>query len=67
MLPWTRIEGAPVLGEGEERARAFVQLVAMRCLDAKLDSWTKVFADGVGHAAQLPTAKTLAAHDERLA
>jgi hypothetical protein len=66
-LPWTQIHGAPVFGEGEERARAFVQLIAMRCLDAKLDSWTKVFADGTGHAAQLPSAKTLAAHDERLA
>jgi hypothetical protein len=66
-LPWTMIEGAPVFGEGEDRARALVQLIAMRCLDAKLDSWTKVFSDGAGHAAQLPNAKTLAAHDERLA
>jgi hypothetical protein len=66
-LPWTQIDGAPILGEGEERARAFVQLVAARCLDAKLDSWTKVFADGGGRAAQLPSAKTLAAHDDKLA
>lgn len=66
-LPWTQIDGVPILGEGEERARAFVQLVAARCLDAKLDSWTKVFADGGGRAAQLPSAKTLAAHDEKLA
>lgn len=66
-LPWTQIHGAPVFGEGEERARAIVQLVAMRCLDAKLDSWTKVFADGWGHAAQLPSIETLVAHDERLA
>ena len=65
-LPWTQIDGAPILGEGEERARAFVQLVAARCLDAKLDSYTKVFADGGGRAAQLPSAKTLAAHDEKL-
>jgi hypothetical protein len=67
IMPWTAIIGAPVYGEGEERARAFVQLVAAHCLDAKLDSWTKVFADGSGHAAQLASAKMLAAHDERLA
>jgi hypothetical protein len=67
ILPWTTIAGAPVYGEGEERARVFVQLVAAHCLDAKLDSWTKVFADGAGHAAQLPNAKLLGEHDERLA
>lgn len=67
ILPWTRVSGAPLYGEGEERARAFVQLVAARCLDAKLDSWTKVFSDGAGRAAQLPSAKTLDAHDARLA
>jgi hypothetical protein len=67
ILPWTKLAGAPITGDGENRARAFVQLVAARCLDAKLDSWTKVFADGVGKAAQLPSAKTLAAHDDRLA
>jgi hypothetical protein len=37
------------------------------CLDAKLDSWTKVFADGGGHAAQLANSKLLTAHDDRLA
>jgi len=67
IMPWTQIIGAPVHGEGEERARTFVQLVAAHCLDAKLDSWTKVFADGGGHAAQLANPKLLAAHDERLA
>jgi hypothetical protein len=67
ILPWTRIHGAPLFGEGEERARAFVQLVAARCLDAKLDSWTKVFGDGAGRPAQLPNPKTLDAHDTRLA
>ncbi len=67
LLPWTDVTGAPVHGEGEHRARAFVQLVAARCLDAKLDSWTKVFGDGAGRAAQLPNAKTLDAHDARLA
>ncbi|HEX5060651.1 MAG TPA: hypothetical protein VFV99_14885 [Kofleriaceae bacterium] len=67
ILEWSQLAGAPIHGSGEERARAFVQLVAARCLDAKLDSWTKVFADGVGRAAQLPSAKTLSAHDDRLA
>jgi hypothetical protein len=67
ILPWTRLDGAPVRGEGEERARAVVQLIAARCLEAKLDSWTKVFADGAGHAAQLPSTNTLAAHDDKLA
>jgi hypothetical protein len=67
ILPWTQITGAPIFGQGEERARAFVQLVAAHCLDAKLDSWTKVFADGAGHAAQLPNVKMLAGHDEHLA
>jgi hypothetical protein len=67
ILPWTYVTGAPILGEGEERARAFVQLIAARCLEAKMDSWTKVFADGAGRAAQLPSSKTLAAHDARLA
>ncbi|HEY5928598.1 MAG TPA: hypothetical protein VIV11_43230 [Kofleriaceae bacterium] len=67
IMPWTEITGAPVYGEGEDRARTFVQLIAAHCLDAKLDSWTKVFADGAGHAAQLPNIKTLAAHDERMA
>lgn len=66
-LPWTRLDGAPLRGEGEERVRSFVQLIAARCLDAKLDSFTKVFADGAGHAAQLPNATTLAAHDDKLA
>ena len=67
VVPWTQISGAPLHAEGEERARAFVNLVAARCLDAQLDGWTKIFADGIGHAVQLPSAKTLAAHDERLA
>jgi hypothetical protein len=67
ILPWTYVTGAPILGDGEERTRAFVQLIAARCLDAKMDSWTKVFADGAGRAAQLPSSKTLAAHDARLA
>jgi hypothetical protein len=67
ILPWTQITGAPIHGEGEERARGLVQLIAAHCLDAKLDRWTKVFADGTGHAAQLQTVKMLAAHDERLA
>jgi hypothetical protein len=67
ILPWTHITGAPLRGEGEERARSFVRIVAAQCLQAKLDAWTKAFADGSGHAAQLPSTKTLAAHDEIIA
>jgi hypothetical protein len=67
ILPWTLVTGAPLRGEGEERARSFVRIVAAQCLQAKLDAWTKVFAEGAGHAAQLPSAKTLAAHDEIIA
>jgi hypothetical protein len=67
ILPWTAIAGAPVYGEDAERARVFVQLVAAHCLDAKLDRWTKVFADGASNAAQLANSTLLAEHDDRLA
>ena len=66
VLPWTRLTGHHLEGTDEERARAFVQLVAQRCPSAKVDAATRQFVDG-SEAAQLPDAATLKAHDERLA
>jgi hypothetical protein len=71
-LPWTELTGAALedalsTGDESERARTFVQLVAMACPDARLDSATRTFLGGRGLAAQLPSSDTLAQHDERLA
>lgn len=71
-LPWTELTGAALddalaTGDESERARTFVQLVAMACPDARLDSATRMFLGGRGLAAQLPSSATLAQHDERLA
>jgi hypothetical protein len=71
-LPWTELTGAALedalaTGDESERARTFVQLVAMACPDARLDSATRTFLGGRGLAAQLPSSATLAQHDERLA
>jgi hypothetical protein len=70
ILPSTEITGHPLDGDHDdhtERARAIVNLLAAMALDAKLDSATKVFANGTSKAAQLKDEKTLATHDERLA
>jgi len=67
ILPWTRLTGELVAGDGELRARAFVELVKLHCPDAKLDPATRAFLESQGQAAQLPDVETLAAHDERLA
>lgn len=68
MLPWTRLSGDPVEGEGDVRVRALVRLVTARCPDAQLDKATRAYVDGsTDHAPQLPDLATLAAHDERLA
>jgi hypothetical protein len=66
VLPWTRLTGDPVDGDGDARARTLVALVAERCPEAKLDPATRAFLDGKD-AAQLPDLATLAAHDQRLA
>ena len=71
-LPWTEISGGPIdgalaTGDESERARTFVQLIAMACPDARLDSATRTFLGGRGLAAQLPSIATLAQHDARLA
>jgi hypothetical protein len=66
ILPWTRLSGDRIEGDGAERARAFVQLAAARCPGAKLDAATRTFLGSHGQAAQLPDEPTLAAHDRRL-
>jgi len=66
IVPWTRLAGERLDGEGIERARAFVQLAAARCPSAKLDAATRTFLGSHGQAAQLPDEPTLAAHDRRL-
>ncbi len=66
-LPWTRITGERIEGEGEHRACTMVELVAARCPEAKLDPATRAFIERRGDAAQLPDVETLAAHDQRLA
>jgi len=67
ILPWTRLTGELVAGDGELRARAFVELVKLHCPEAKLDPATRAFLERQGQAAQLPDMETLAAHDQRLA
>ena len=69
ILPWTNVGGElslPIEADAAERARAFVQLIAARCPSARLDSATRTFLGGRGHAAQLTT-ELLAQHDDRLA
>ena len=66
ILPWTRLTGDPLGGDGEVRGRAFVELVMSRCPDAKLDPATRAFIETKREAAQLPDVATLAVHDERL-
>ncbi len=70
ILPWTAVGGAltlPFDADVPERARAFVQLIAARCPEARLDGATRTFLGGRGQAAQLPNVDTLAQHDARLA
>ena len=67
IVPWTRWSGDALDGDGEDRARAIVHLVASRCPGAALDAATRAFFGGHGHAAQLSDLVTLAQHDERLA
>ncbi|MFT3696196.1 MAG: hypothetical protein QM831_23860 [Kofleriaceae bacterium] len=71
-LPWTEMSGndleaALEAGDEHERARTLVQLIAMACPEARLDSATRTFLGGRGPAAQLPSEDKLAQHDERLA
>ncbi|HMG24227.1 MAG TPA: hypothetical protein VK607_22990, partial [Kofleriaceae bacterium] len=66
IVPWTRLTGDPVAGEGDERPRGIVERVLVKCPIAKLDPATRQFLD-TGEAAQLPDLETLRAHDARLA
>jgi hypothetical protein len=66
-LPWTRVSGVEIGGEGEPRARDVLQLLVARCAAAQLDPATRKFLEGSASPAQLRDATTLAKHDERLA
>jgi hypothetical protein len=65
VLPWTALTGADLDGGADARARAFARLLAARCPAAKIDAATRRFING-HDAAQLPDARMLAAHDQRL-
>jgi len=67
ILPSTDLTGHTFVSDPVERAREIVNLFAAQALDAKLDSATKVFANGTSKAAQLKDETTLGAHDARLA
>ena len=66
VLPWTKLTGEAFEGDGEARARVFVERVRPRCPDAKLDRATLNFLEG-NKAAQLPNLDVLAKHDQALA
>lgn len=65
VVPWTKLTGEPIEGDGDARVRAFVELVKPRCPDAKLDRATQAFLDGAKPAAQL-TLELLGKHDQAL-
>lgn len=67
ILPWTRLSGDVVEGDGDARCRAFIRLVCNYRPDLALDRATQKFLDGDEPPAQLPDEATLTAHDERLA
>jgi hypothetical protein len=67
IMPSTEIIGHTLAGDATERARTLVKLLASQALHAKLDSATKVFANGTSKPAQLRDDKTLDTHDARLA
>jgi hypothetical protein len=66
LVPWTRLTGDPVDGEGDERPRGVIEHILARCPGAKLDPATRQFLE-TGVAAQLRDVETLQAHDARLA
>jgi hypothetical protein len=67
LFSWTRLNGEPVEGTGDARARALVKLVAERCANVKLDPATRAFVESDKPAAQLKDLQTMCAHDDRLA
>ncbi|HSR96456.1 MAG TPA: hypothetical protein VLM79_05255, partial [Kofleriaceae bacterium] len=66
ILPWTRLAGDPIPGEGDGRPARIVEYILTRCPKAKLDPATRQFID-TGEPAQIPDLETLRAHDARLA
>jgi hypothetical protein len=66
ILPWTRLAGDPIEGEGDARPARIVEYILAKCPTAKLDPATRQFLD-TGEPAQLPDLETLRAHDARLA
>ena len=67
VLAWTRLSGEPLLGAGDDRARALVTYVAASCPEARIDPATRSFVEHDEPAAQLASVEELAAHDSRLA
>jgi len=66
IVPWTRLTGDPIEGEGDVRPVRIVEYILAKCPNAKLDPATRQFLD-TGEPAQLPDLETLRAHDARLA
>lgn len=66
VLPWTRITGETIEGEGDAWTRALLAAMIARCPEASLDPATKKFQAGEP-AAQLKDTTKLAAHDDKLA
>ncbi|MBL0220231.1 MAG: hypothetical protein IPQ07_40975 [Myxococcales bacterium] len=67
ILPWTRLSGDLVDGEGSARARELLAMVTSRHPEAKLDPSTRRFVHAAEPAMQLPDRATLDEHDARLA
>jgi len=66
ILPWTRLTGETVEGEGDAWSRALFAKLAAHCKSASIDPATQRFQRGEP-AAQLPDMTKLAAHDDKLA
>jgi hypothetical protein len=65
VLPWTRVTGETVAGEGDVFTRGLLDAMLAHCPEASLDPATKRFQSGEP-AAQLKDTMKLAAHDEKL-
>ena len=66
ILPWTRLAGDLIEGDGDTRAARIVDYIMAKCPKAKLDPATRQFLN-TGEPAQIPDLETLRAHDARLA
>jgi len=66
ILPWTRLTGDAIEGDGDARPVRIVEYILAKCPAAKLDPATRQFVD-TGEPAQIPDLETLRAHDARLA